>query len=378
MRIFRWFLLIMPIIYPFYRDLGFSMQEIMWLPAAFSLSITLMEIPSGYLGDLFGRKKSLVVGHTIVFLGYLAYCFSYGFWELLTAECLMGVGVSFISGSDSAMMYDTLKQLNKTDDYVKVEGRNYAIGNFSEAAAGIMGAALAVQHLRLPFYVQTVLMGLGALFAFSLIEPKRTNKFSKSKNWENVQSAISFAFVQNKDLLWFILFSSVMGCSTLTMAWYAQPYFEYSDIPLFYYGVLWAALNATVGIAAWFAHRAHDRFRNRNISLFIIFAISIGFIGTALSPAMVGLVFIFLLYIGRGIASPVLVNFIHERTPSEMRATVLSMRSFIIRIAFAALAPLLGYITDLWSLQTSLFLGGTMIFISAVTCYLVLIRIRQM
>ena len=35
-----------------------------------------------------------------------------------------------MSGSDSALIYDTLIENNQTEKYTKIEGKNYAIGNF--------------------------------------------------------------------------------------------------------------------------------------------------------------------------------------------------------------------------------------------------------
>ena len=56
-RFSRWFLLTMPIIVPFYTDNGLDLESVMQLRAINSLVIILMEIPSGYVGDLLGRKK---------------------------------------------------------------------------------------------------------------------------------------------------------------------------------------------------------------------------------------------------------------------------------------------------------------------------------
>ena len=36
-----------------------------------------------------------------------------------------------MSGADSALMYDTLLEIKDEKQYTKVEGRTYAIGNFS-------------------------------------------------------------------------------------------------------------------------------------------------------------------------------------------------------------------------------------------------------
>ena len=47
-----------------------------------------------------------------------------------------------MSGSDTALLYDTLIEENEQEAYTKVEGKNYAIGNFSESIAGVVGGLL--------------------------------------------------------------------------------------------------------------------------------------------------------------------------------------------------------------------------------------------
>ena len=48
-------------------------------------------------------------------------------------------------------------------------------------------------------------------------------------------------------------------------------------------------------------------------------------------------------------------------TFSEMRATVLSIRNFIIRLMFAAIAPFIGWLNDVYSLRTALLASAAII-----------------
>ena len=109
----QWFIVLIPVIVLFYQENGLTLQEIFILQAFFSLIIVVFEIPSGYFGDVMSRKYSLLTGSILAFLGYLVYSISYGFWGFLGAEFLLGLGASFISGSDSAMLYDSLVELEK-------------------------------------------------------------------------------------------------------------------------------------------------------------------------------------------------------------------------------------------------------------------------
>ncbi|MFV0376109.1 MAG: hypothetical protein ACK5JD_02265, partial [Mangrovibacterium sp.] len=77
----------------------------------------------------------------------------------------------------------------------------------------------------------------------------------------------------------------------------------------------------------------------------------------------IGLLFFF--YLVRGLAHPILKDYINRYTKSEVRATILSIRNFVIRINFAVIGPALGYLTDKFSLSLALAVAGTSFLISS-------------
>lgn len=350
-------MLIMPIVVLFYQENGLGMQEVFTLQAIYSIAIVLLEIPSGYFADALGRKNTLIIGTVLGFLGYLVYSFSFGFWGFLIAEVVLGMGQSLISGADSAMLYDTLLQHNKHNDYMKHEGRMISVGNFAEALAGIAGGLLATISVRYPYYGQTLVAFLGVPAAITLIEPKiygDTIKMTLAK----VLNVVRYALIDNKQLRWNIIYSSFVGASTLTMAWFVQPWLIRADVSVSGIGILWTALNLSVGVAALFAYKL-ERFLGMNITVtgFTI-TLAIGFFGAAFFESLWGLAFLFIFYIARGVATPVLKDYINRITESEVRATILSVRNFIIRIIFALWAPFYGWYTDKFSLTGALTIAG--------------------
>ncbi|MGB6340698.1 MAG: hypothetical protein WBF32_13080 [Candidatus Aminicenantaceae bacterium] len=53
------FYLIVPILIPYYRSNLLNSTQIFTIQAAYAFSILLLEVPSGYLADVIGRKKTL-------------------------------------------------------------------------------------------------------------------------------------------------------------------------------------------------------------------------------------------------------------------------------------------------------------------------------
>ena len=336
----KWFMIVMPIIVLFFESKGLSLTQIMILQGTYSLFVALFEIPSGFFADIYGRKNSLVIGSLLLFLGYIIFSFFSGFNEFLFAEMLLGIGGSLISGADSAILYDTLLEINEDKEYTKIEGRTYAIGNFSEGIAGVFGGFLAISSLNMPVYIQTIVMFLSIPIAMTLVEPKSSYKLAK--NFSSIITVLNDTFIKNRKLKWYIVYSSSMGIATLSIAWFVQPFLLEIDTPIIYYGIIWAFLNFTAGITSYYSYI----FSNDNLLIYISLMMIISLIMLGLYISYLGLIFIILIYLLRGIITPNLRNLINISSTSERRATVLSLRSFVIRISFAIIAPILGYITD--------------------------------
>ena len=336
----KWFMIVMPIIVLFFESKGFSLTQIMILQGTYSLFVALFEIPSGFFADIYGRKNSLVIGSIFLFLGYVIFSFFSGFNEFLFAEILLGIGGSLISGADSAILYDTLLEIKKEDEYTKIEGRTYAIGNFSEGFAGVLGGFLAMTSINMPVYIQTIVMFLCIPIAITLVEPKSSYKLAKS--FSSIITVVKDTFIFQRKLRWYIVYSSSMGIATLSIAWFVQPFLMEIDTPIIYYGIIWAFLNFTAGITSYNSHF----FNNHNLLIYISLIIITSLILLGFNISYFGLIFIILIYLLRGVITPKLRNLININSTSERRATVLSLRSFVIRISFAVIAPILGYISD--------------------------------
>ena len=340
-----WFMVIMPVIVLFFQDHGLNLQEIMIIQACYSLSLGLTEIPSGYAADILGRRKTLILGCVLAFVGFSIFSISYDFWWFLVAQIFLGLGNSFISGADTAIMYDSLLEVKAEDRFLKYEGRSVSIGNFSEAAAGILGGFLAAISFRYPAYAQVIVAMITIPFAFALVEPKTQTKRLKN-SWESILSVVRFSLVESKILRTYIIYSAIMGIGTLMMAWLAQPFLKDIGMGMKNYGIIWALLNILVGVVAFLAYRIDKTLKPIN-SLILIFASSVfGYILIAQNINYLGLFILFLFYANRGYATPLLRNYINKHTESNVRATVMSIRSFIIRTTFAIIAPFIGWIAD--------------------------------
>ncbi|MBI4049471.1 MAG: MFS transporter [Candidatus Doudnabacteria bacterium] len=357
-QILRWSMLVIPTFVLFLQDNGLSMQQVLITQAVFSIVIVVMEIPSGYFADSIGRKTSIIIGCILGFFGYVVYSLSYGFAGFLVAETFLGISASFISGADSAMLYDTLAELEETDNYQKTEGRKIFFQSSAEGIASIAGGLLALISLRFPFYIQTGILALAIPLAFSLKEPKYQQPDPSEWNVTGMLKAIKFALNDHPQVKWLIIYSGLVAAATLNVVWFIQPYFKLVGLPLALFGIAWAILQFCAAIFALLAHRTEALLGRATSLISLILLSSAGYFFISYFQAFWALPFLLIFYFVRGINGPVLKDYINRLIPSEIRATVLSVQSLITRVIFSFLGPILGYLTDQYSLSFAFLIAG--------------------
>lgn len=370
-RISKWFMVYMPVIVLFFESKGWSLAEVMMINAIYSVVIAFFEIPSGYLSDRWVRKNVLILGTLLILFQFIFYSYSGHSWMLtILGAVIGGIGASLISGTDSALLYDSLSSLNKEDTYLKWEGRTYGIGTLSEAIAAILAGYLAYYGgLGMPIYIQVWISLLGVFAAILITEPPRLNQNDIDLNY--FIQTLKKDLWHNRNLKLALFLSTITGSSCLILAWFAQPYFDFENIyirkiDVLYIGYLWSALNITVAFSSFFAHRIIDHFKKYKVMLMILTIFTLGFLTLStlgVWSRTIGLLFLLLMYVARGLSVPLLIAFVNKETRSDNRATILSIRSFIIRISYALIAPFLGYIVDIFSIaEAFLIMGLIMIF----------------
>jgi MFS family permease len=362
------FLVIVPIIVPFYRANGLNATQILVVQAAFSLAMLLFEVPSGYLSDAWGRRKTLMLGAVCFPLGMAVYSLSGSFAGFIVAETVLALAYSMRSGTDSATLYDTLLQLGRQDEYRRFEGRMAAFERLGAASAAIIGGAAALVFLRLPFYINIVTGLLLFAFAFSLIEPKRTVREAQHP-WRDIVRITGYALAHRRILAVMLYASLVLTVGIISIWGYFLQLGRW-HIPLFWYGVFFTVLQLSSAAGARFAHRVERLVGERgNLFLLYLIALILFLVGGIASPYAVVLAFphAFLW----GTATPLFLDMLNRYISSDMRATVLSVSGMLGRLTYVVIGPLFGLLADKASLSWA-FAGLGMYFTAVGTAALFL------
>lgn len=150
---------------------GFSLWEIGLAESVFHVVSLLCEVPSGMAADLLGRKKTLVSGGVCMVLQSLLMAFASDLFTICFAMGLNALAMTMFSGTSTALLYDSLKQEGREDEYIQVSANSSQISMLANAIGSM--ASILNQFLGYAgFYLlNAAFEGASALANMLLAEP---------------------------------------------------------------------------------------------------------------------------------------------------------------------------------------------------------------
>jgi Major Facilitator Superfamily len=336
----------MAIITLFWKDhIGLSLTQILLLQGILSIVMVVMEYPSGYISDRIGYRVSLTLASLLGMVGWGIYTIAATFAHVMAAEILLGISLAFISGSDSALLYETLKAEGSEQDYARHQGRMSGYAQGGEALGAIFAGVLYAYAPMLPFFLQIGVWFLALMITRSMVEPPREIAPHAGHLVEAFRTA-RYAFVENKSLRYNILLNSVLGLASFYPVWLIQPYMQHAGVPLTWFGPVWSGANLTVAFFSLTSHRVSRYLGDRFMVILFLILIVAGYFGLGLIGGMWGFLFYYLLTSMRGLRGPMMLNLTQKECPSANRAGILSLQSLCFRLLFVCTGPLVGMLAD--------------------------------
>ncbi len=166
----------------------------------------------------------------------------------------------------------------------------------------------------------------------------------------------------------------VWGLATFFAVWMFQKYWQEHNIPLAYFGFIWAIYNISVGIAGKQVHSLEHKFGPGPLMVFLGLAPILAYWGMGLTGGYAGVAFGLLFYLSRGVNQVLLKDAMNWKTPSSFRATTNSLQSFFFRLGFAVFGPGVGYLIDRYGMRFALILLGCVFAVLFLVSLLPLIR----
>ncbi len=307
----------------------------------------LLEIPTGALADLLGKKRAIQLAMFFLASGSLAMGLSQTTPFLILTMAVVQIGLAFYSGSVEAFVYDSLLDEQKQHHYDRVIASGIIIMNVASAVATALGGWLFDWQFRSPLIAWSIANWLGFILSFWLSEPKHdSTHFSLTTYLQRTKDGIKSLFIpQLQSILPFtlailsVVFLWEWGMiRTVSASFFGLPIIAQSTL----YALLPLGAVVIVHFLPLFRRHVSDIFGLQIAALFIGLAYGSfawvqgwwGIFPLAIIGVIGGLVFPW---------SSVLVN---QHLPSKYRATALSTLALLTKIPYILVSPLIGYLAD--------------------------------
>jgi predicted MFS family arabinose efflux permease len=350
------FILWVPIWVVFLQRKGLNLTEIGLLEAGAWMLTAALEVPTGAIADRWGRKASMSIGafaYAMAMFLILADALSPLF---LLGYALWNSSSAFVSGADSALLYDSLRADGRASEAAKQTGRYTAIQQGSQGIASLAGAALATVDITLCF----TLCGIGALAASALAltmkEPPHTDEEGEVRlgYWKNLRVAIGIA--ARRPIVRALLLLSAMILVVPLVVYYAllQPYALVVGLPIASLGIVVVGVQLTNVVASWLAHRTQGRFALTDVVTLGVVVLLVASGGLALFPSIPTVALMLAVALVPALCGPLLTARINDLIPSAQRATILSLSALLFELGLAVAMPLLLASADRFGAPTAI------------------------
>ncbi len=133
-----------PFIILFFLQSGLSFTQIGFLIAFRELAINIMEIPSGAVADLFGRRRSMMFSFASYIVSFAIFGVSGDYWQFFIAMFFFSIGEAFRTGTHKAMIFTWLRIENRLDEKTKVYGYTRSWSKIGSAVSTVLAVALVL------------------------------------------------------------------------------------------------------------------------------------------------------------------------------------------------------------------------------------------
>jgi MFS family permease len=343
----------MAVITLFWKDeIGLSLTEILTLQVFFSLASVVMEYPSGYVSDRLGYRFALITACVFGLLGWGWYLAAETFWGVLLAELLLGVSYAFISGSDTALLFESLRAADRADLYARCDGRMVGWAQGGEAAGALLAGFMYAQWPLMPFVAQIVVWTVALGLCLSLREPEGEDGGHVTFHLAEALGVCRLAFT-SPAIRSTILSGTLLGLASFYMVWLIQPHMQACGVPVSWFGPAWAGANLVVALAASGSHRVQRGIGMRGMYGLFFLLIVAAYAGLGFSTAVGSFVFYYLLTAMRGLQGPLMRSRLQALSERRNRASILSLHSLVFRLGFVLTGPLVGRLADAEGLPTT-------------------------
>lgn len=383
------------VLYMVYK--GLPLWQVGIAEGIFHLCSFLFEVPSGAIADLFGRKKTIIAGRILSIVSAVMNLFASNVIMFSMSFAVSALSYNLNSGSEEALVYDSLKEIKKEKDYIKVNSRLNMIIEVSQGLATFAGGILA-EHSYVSCYLAVILISVVSLVpAFLFTEPSLSNNKKKNDDDPNNTSVKSHSYtVENinanslsnrlidsnmkkrysimqtlknsiivqhfknsicilkgdKEILKVLIYFPVVETFNTVVYFYGQEYFSTLGFNKIQISLIMLFSGVLCCLGAYFSEKIISIFNNKAkyaASLLMAFSIII----LSIDNVILAVIFFGIMNFSNSILYPIQSVSLNELIPSNQRATIISISSMIFSLTMIIFFPLCGLMADVFDLHVT-------------------------
>jgi MFS family permease len=305
----------------------------------------LFEVPTGAIADLFGRKNTLIISAVVGIIALIFLGIGGSLMFFIIFAILNALSEGLQSGTDTAILFDSLKLIDKKTNFQKVVTWDIGAWQVGAIVSAIVGGTLASISLKLPVILTIIPWIISLLILFWLKEPK----YDKESHRDILrQMRDSTKVIMHDTQLKIIFITSILIFSFSEIAYQLNPLlFTYKNIPIEYFGVISAVIFALAFLGSIItSHWLTTKFKDKTILIVSAIISPIILFSAAMTTGLWTAILIALGSLSWSVRLPIITDLTNRNIQSKHRATVLSIGSLFNILGLAILAPIFGLITD--------------------------------
>ncbi|MGK0202630.1 MAG: MFS family permease [Planctomycetota bacterium] len=342
------------------------------------IATNVLEIPSGSIADLLGRRRSMLLAFGAYLCSFVVFWLADEQWILWPAMFLFAIGEAFRTGTHKSMIFEWLRREGRSDEKTKVYGHTRSWSKFGSAASVMIGAGLVfwLDSYAAVFLLSAVptalnLVNLGSYPKYLDGEPAQTVGWREV--WQHSRAAIACSvqkpalrrlmtesmsfegvFHASKDYLQPLLAAAATAWFAVQLDADANTTSDWSELQrtTLLIAPVYLCLHLMSAFASRRAHRlvqavGGDEARAARVLWSLTAALFVGLlIGELANVAAVSIAAFVLLHVVQNLWRPILISRIDQATDNANSAVTLSVESQARRMATIVLAPLFGFAID--------------------------------
>ncbi|WP_010022956.1 MFS transporter [Fructilactobacillus fructivorans] len=201
------------------KHMGWSVGQIAMLQLVINIVQVVCELPSGIIADWLGYKTTLILGQVMCVLYGATFFVAHNHFLVFGGFTLFGLGLSLISGTDEAIIYEADDEQN----YQKFWGRYNAIMICTIAFSNLVGGYLADISWPLVF-MASIIAHLLSIMTVVVIKPKQV---TADPNAPGVLKRLKSFLFSNRNYQKLILVVAISQATASIMYQYGSLYLSW-------------------------------------------------------------------------------------------------------------------------------------------------------